>query len=58
MNQMLIILISYISLAVTGIGEKAETKRVEKPLGRTELVKASVIKSQIFLSTIYKCVNR
>ena len=54
MNQLMIILISYISLAVTDIGE-AETKRVEKPLGRTETVKASVIKSQIFLSTIYKC---
>ncbi len=58
MNQMLIILISYISLEVTDIGEKAETKGIEKPLGRTELVKASVIKSQIFLSTIYKVVNR
>jgi len=58
MNQMLIILISYISLAVTDIGEKAETKKVENPLSRTELVKASVIKSEIFLSTIYKCANR
>jgi hypothetical protein len=58
MNQLLIILISYFSLAVTNIGEKAETKRVEKPLGGTEVVKPSVIKSQIFLSTIYKCVNR
>ena len=57
MNQLMIILISYISLAVTDIGE-AETKRVEKPLDRTEIVKASVIKSQIFLSTIYKCVSR
>jgi hypothetical protein len=44
MNQLLIILISYFSLAVTDIGEKAETKRVEKPLCRTELVKASVMK--------------
>jgi len=55
MNQVMIILISCISLAVTDVGETAETKWVEKPIRRSELVKASLIKSQIFLSTTQMC---
>jgi hypothetical protein len=58
MNQMLIILISYFSFAVTDIGEKTENKRVEKSLSRTELAKASVKNHKSFIHYIHKGVTR
>ena len=58
MNQMLIVLLSLIALAITDEGEKAETKIREESFYTSDILKAPLIKSTDSLSIRYKCLNR
>jgi hypothetical protein len=58
MNQMLIILISLLALAITDVEENVEAERGEESFYTSAIVKAAVIKSPDSLSFKYKCLNR
>ena len=58
MNQVLIILLSLIALAITDVQENVEPERGEESFYTSAIVQAPVIKSPDFLSIKYKCLNR